>query len=415
MRDTNMSGNGTDMSGAGMSGAGGDSGADGNGAADTAGTEPADGVATNDGSVKPTSARGDSADTTSAHGDSVDTTSTDDGSVDGLGTWRTWARATVPADRAAAEAGVRAAYRAAGLPEPERIVWAGSPRAAVSLIRELTDRGACVRDVVRDAPWAAERARLHAELGAGGWSEHWAATGGRLWESTQALVDRIRTGVLEDLAGGTTGKEATAVRLLLLEAVLGQHDAPWLAAFAPAGGPFEALTEVCRSAGWWWPYARVAVMSERPVALHQDEAGRLDNGEGPALAYPDGFALHAWRGMPVPADFLTELATLTPVRIHKEENAELRRVMLEYYGYDRYLKDSDAKPLHRDETGTLWRIDLVGDEPLVMVEVLNSTPEPDGTHRTYWLRVPPRTRTAKEGVAWTFGVDAEVYAPSQQT
>jgi hypothetical protein len=157
------------------------------------------------------------------------------------------------------------------------------------------------------------------------------------------------------------------------------------------------------------------VVSERLSALHQDEAGRLDNGEGPALAYPDGFALHAWRGMPVPADFLTELADLTPRRIHTEGNAELRRVMLEYYGYDRYLKDSDAQPLHRDETGTLWRIDLVGDEPLVMVEVLNSTPEPDGTHRTYWLRVPPATRTAKEGVAWTFGVTAEEYVPLQQT
>ncbi|WP_307168478.1 DUF6745 domain-containing protein [Streptomyces sp. B3I7] len=335
--------------------------------------------------------------------------------ADGLGLWRARARATAPADRTAAEAGIRAAYRQAGLPEPERFVWAGSPRAAVSLIRELPDRGTCVRDAVRDSPWSAERARLHAELGAAGWSEHWAATGGRLWESTQALVDRIRSGVLEEVAGGTTGAEATAVRLLLLDAVLGQHDAPWLAAFATDGGPVEALTEVCRSAGWWWPYSRVVVVSERPAALHQDEAGRLDNGEGPALAYPDGFALHAWRGMPVPADFLTELADLTPRRIHKEENAELRRVMLEFYGYDRYLKDSGAQPLHRDETGTLWRIDLVGDEPLVMVEVLNSTPEPDGTHRTYWLRVPPTTRTAKEGVAWTFGVTAEEYVPLQQT
>jgi hypothetical protein len=335
--------------------------------------------------------------------------------ADGLGVWRMRARAAVPADRAVAEAGIRAAYREAGLPEPERVVWAGSPRAAVSLIRELPDRGTSVRDAVRDAPWSRERARLRDELGASGWSGHWAATGGRLWDSTQALVDRIRTGVLEDLAGGTTGAEATGIRLLLLDAVLGQQDAPWLAAFTTGGGAVEALTEVCRSAGWWWPYSRVVVVSERPVALHQDEAGRLDNGEGPALAYPDGFALHAWRGMPVPAGFLTELGELTPGRIHTEENAELRRVMLEHYGYDRYLKDSGAEPLHQDETGTLWRIDLEGDEPLVMVEVLNSTPEPDGTRRTYWLRVPPTTRTAKEGVAWTFGVTAEEYAPLQQT
>ncbi|WUT18392.1 hypothetical protein OG506_10520 [Streptomyces sp. NBC_00696] len=332
-----------------------------------------------------------------------------------LAQWRTWSSATGAADRARAEEGVRRAYRLAGLAEPERVVWAGSPRAAVTLVRELTDRGPSVRDAVRSAPWAAARRLLHAELGPAGWSAHWAATGGRLWPSTQALVDRIRTGVIEDLVGRDTGKEAAEVRLILLDAVLGQHDAPWLAAFPADDGPLDALSAVCRSAGWWWPFARVAVVSERPSALHRDEAGRLDHGDGPALAYPDGFALHAWRGMPVPAAFLAELPTLTPDRIRAEENAELRRVMLEYYGYDRYLTDSGARPLHRDETGTLWRIDLADDEPVVMVEVLNSTPEPDGTHRTYWLRVPPSTRTARAGVAWTFGLDAETYAPQRET
>ncbi len=50
-----------------------------------------------------------------------------------------------------------------------------------------------------------------------------------------------------------------------------------------------------------------------------------------------------------------------------------------------------------------------------MVEVVNSTPEPDGSHRTYWLRVPPSTRTAREGVAWTFGLDSAAYEPLVQT
>ncbi|MEV8388280.1 DUF6745 domain-containing protein, partial [Streptomyces chartreusis] len=191
-----------------------------------------------------------------------------------LGPWRAWASATGPADRAAAEDGVRRAYRLAGLPEPERVVWVGSPRAAVTLLREdLADRGVSVRDTVRSAPWARQRRALYAELGAVGWSAHWAATGGRLWDSTQALVDRIRTGVIEELAGRDTGKEAAEIRLLLLDAVLGQHDAPWLAAFPAGDGPLDALTAVCRNAGWWWPYARVAVLSERPVALHRDEAG----------------------------------------------------------------------------------------------------------------------------------------------
>nr|WP_107082627.1 hypothetical protein [Streptomyces resistomycificus] len=329
--------------------------------------------------------------------------------------WRACAAAVGAADRAAAEAGVRRAYRQAGLEEPAEVVWAGSPREAVTLIRASLDTGPSVREAVRSAPWARERQRLHTELGPAGWAAHWSATGGRLWDSTQSLVNRVRTGVLEDLVGRETGKEAAEVRLILLDAVLGQHDAPWLAAFPTDDGPLEGLAAVCRSAGWWWPFARVAVVCERPVALHRDEAGRLDQGDGPALAYPDGFALYAWRGMPVPADFLARLPSLDPERIRAEENAELRRVMLEYYGYDRYLADSGARPVNRDETGTLWRIDLDDDEPVVMVEVLNSTPEPDGNHRTYWLRVPPSTRTARAGVAWTFGLGAESYAPVRET
>ncbi|KIF00412.1 hypothetical protein PL81_41350, partial [Streptomyces sp. RSD-27] len=175
------------------------------------------------------------------------------------------------------------------------------------------------------------------------------------------------------------------------------------------------LAAVARTAGWWWPYERLAVVCERPVELHRDEAGRLDRADGPALAFPDGFALHAWRGMPVPAGFLDGLGGLTPERIRGEENAELRRVMLEHYGYERYLDASGAEPVHRDEAGVLWRIPLPDDEDVVMVEVVNSTPEPDGTHRTYWLRVPPDTRTARQGVAWTFGVDADAYAPLRET
>ncbi|MDX3473348.1 DUF6745 domain-containing protein [Streptomyces scabiei] len=335
--------------------------------------------------------------------------------------WRAVAAATGAGDRARAEAGVRLAYRRAGLREPGLIVWARSPLEAVRLLsgapgedgEALPATGASVRDAVRNRAVAAERARLHTRLGPTGWSAHWTATGAGLWETTRPLIDRVRTGVVEALAPADRTAE-TGIRLLLLDAVLGQHDAAWLSAFDTAPG-LDALAEVARTAGWWWPYENVAVVTERPVELHRDEAGRLDRGDGPALAYADGFALHAWRGLPVPGAFLDGLGSLTPAEIRAEENAELRRVMLEFYGYDRYLEESGAQPVHRDETGVLWRIALPGDEDVVMVEVVNSTPEPDGTSRTYWLRVPPATTTAREGVAWTFGLSAEAYEPLRQT
>jgi hypothetical protein len=344
--------------------------------------------------------------------------------------WRSASAAVGRADRAATEGAVRAAYRAAGLPEPEEVRWFDSPLAAVQAAGR-PEYGASVRDAVRTGPWERTRRRVYERLGAPGWAELWSATGGELWPHTQALTDRIHGAVLDRLApepeaGAERGERAaalaarTGVRLALLDAVLGQHDAPWLAAFDATGelsglSELSALSQLARGAGWWWPYERVALLTERPTELHRDEAGRLDRADGPALAYADGFALHAWRGMPVPPGFLASLGELTPQRIRAEDNAELRRVMLEHYGYERYLADSGAEPLHRDETGVLWRIQLPDDEPVVMVEVVNSTAEPDGTFRTYWLRVPPGTRTARAGVAWTFGVSEEEYRPERET
>ena len=346
------------------------------------------------------------------------TTTTETTRTDATAVWREVAAATGPADRAVAEDGVRLAYRLAGLPEPEHIVWAGSPREGAALAARLTADGGAgrsVRDEVRTRPWAAAREQVSDRLGPAGWAGHWAVTGAQLWETTAMLTDRIRSSVVEALAEGPEGEQGT--RLVLIDAVLGQHEAAWLAAFDGQDGTeaLAGIAGVARAAGWWWPYEKTAVVTERPVELHRDEAARLHRGDGPALAFPDGFALHAWHGMPVPADFLDGLATLTPQRIRGEENAELRRVMLEHYGYDRYLEESGAQPVQRDEAGVLWRIELEGDEPLVMVEVVNSTPEPDGTHRTYWLRVPPRTRTAREGVAWTFGLDEAGYTPQRET
>ena len=166
----------------------------------------------------------------------------------------------------------------------------------------------------------------------------WADTGPRRARSCgthPAATGRARsaTGVVESLtrSGPARRREpaSAAVRLALLDAVLGQHDArlagrlrrPGDAARRPGRGrPRRRLVVAVREG--------VVIASARSSCTATRRAG-CDRGDGPALAFPDGFALYAWRGMPVPADFLDGLAGLTPERIREEENAELRRVMLE--------------------------------------------------------------------------------------
>ena len=89
--------------------------------------------------------------------------------------------------------------------------------------------------------------------------------------------------------------------------------------------------------------------------------------------------------------------------------------MIEKFGAANYLQDSNAKLISQDKVGKLWRKEIPEDEPLVMVELLNSTAEPDGSYKTYFLRVPPTIKTAREAVAWTFDEVEENYAPLQET
>ncbi|KUL28514.1 DUF6745 domain-containing protein [Actinoplanes awajinensis] len=368
--------------------------------------------------------------------------------------WLAAAVETAPAARAEAEAGVREAYRLAGATPPERIYWFGSPRAGAAAVALLAGApapgpddpawfaeahaelrrqgwipgetaGRSLRRRVRTEPWAAARQAAVEALGADGWAQLSAAAGRRSWALVMDLIaGRLRLRLGEDIATEFPGETGRAVRRPVLDAIYGQHDGTWLSTFEaadrllPEAGLTRGLTglaQVARHTGWWWANERVAVLTERPGLLARDNVGRLHRGEGAAMEFPDGWGLWAWRGMPIPATLAAELPSLTVDRIQREDNAEIRRVMLEHYGYEGYLRDAGARQLNADETGTLWFLDLPGDEPLVMVEVINATPEPDGTSRVYWLRVPPQTRTAREGVAWTFALTAEEYHPMVQT
>jgi hypothetical protein len=153
-------------------------------------------------------------------------------------------------------------------------------------------------------------------------------------------------------------------------------------------------------------------------AVHVEEiptGRRLHSAETAALE-SDVERLYFWHGVLVPAFVIVRPDWITVAHIQQEENAEVRRVMTERYGYERYLADTGAVREQADDYGELFRITRPNDTDLVMVRVVNSTPEPDGTYRRYSLRVPPTMTTAREAVAWTFGIQrAEDYQPAMQT
>jgi hypothetical protein len=189
----------------------------------------------------------------------------------------------------------------------------------------------------------------------------------------------------------------------------------WPAHFQSAADEVTMWLDIANNSSALLCLDGLAYVCEKPDAFHFTQLRRLHNADGPALAYADGFAEYAWQGVLVPKFIIEDPESITVELIEASQNVEIRRIMLERYGSERYIKDADIDPIHEDEYGTLYRRELPGDEALVMVKVVNSTAEPDGTFNEYFLRVPPHIETAKDAVAWTFDLEPDDYNPLVQT
>ncbi|HEY3333906.1 MAG TPA: hypothetical protein VGK16_01620 [Candidatus Limnocylindrales bacterium] len=256
---------------------------------------------------------------------------------------------------------------------------------------------------------------------------------GEEWPRVLAILGRQQAGVVMRTALRTHAQRVSRASVGLVSTTLGQLDAfhPYVAAARDVLGlrlgaqhlvRLDAFLAIARSAGAWFALPNVAFVSERPVVCTVDPEGRLHAEDGPALAYGDGVRVYAWHGVRVPARVILEPDAITIADITAQPNAEVRRVLTERFGVERFVREPGSTLIHEDETGKLWRRWITparrwggGGEVVQMVEVLNATPEPDGTRKTYFLRVPPTIQTAREAVAWTFNLQTYDYKPSVET
>ena len=140
------------------------------------------------------------------------------------------------------------------------------------------------------------------------------------------------------------------------------------------------------------------MISDRPETLLVDDRNRPHCDTGPFCRWRDGTALYSVHGVRVPAWLIERPGDLTAAKIDAETNAEVRRIMLDRFGAARWLAESGAKvvdeapadhPLLGLRTARLLRRDVQDDEPILLVDLLNSTPEPDGSTKRYQIRVSP--------------------------
>ena len=272
--------------------------------------------------------------------------------------WLAVGLSTEPANRPAAEEGVRQAYRRAGMEPPSVVIWLGSPYAG------------CVASAMLSQDQV--RAQVRGQVGDAVWGQHEAGYLG--WCDAMQLI-----GVNLDVAG---------------------------------------LSTVARNAGWWWPMRDTVILTDRPDTLHRDPQGRLHCETGPALRYRDGWAIHAIHGVRVPADLIETGWDVK--RTLEEDNAEVRRAAIELTGWDRFIADAGltlvasapdpGNPPHDLELYDLPdRLRDMYDDQARILLCTNGSVEPDGTRRRYGLPVPAHHDDPVAAAADLYGWPVEAY------
>ena len=306
--------------------------------------------------------------------------------------WTKIGLSTEPIDFDKAQNTVEKIYSLIGI-KPKVIIRLNSPMGttvggayAVWMLNELFNKKNKVRSQVRSQVESQVWSQVRSQV----WSQVWSQKiegynnyrGGQFWASWFAYISFFR-----DVCGW---KDKTL-------------------------DSFSLDEELGKNSGWVWWHEDVCVISDRPKAINLDKQGRLHSLNSKAIEYRDDWGIYCVNGVTVEDYVVMNPEKITVKDIEKEQNSEVKRIKIERYGQDKYLKDSNAELVSTDLYGKLWRKEIPNDEPLVMVELLNSTPEPDGHFKTYFLRVPPTVKTCHEGVSWTFGKDTMSYAPIFQS
>ncbi|MCK0517907.1 DUF4816 domain-containing protein [Williamsia sp. DF01-3] len=381
---------------------------------------------------------------------------------------------TEPANRAAAEAGVRKAYEAAGLEPPRLVIWLDSPFAGAlgqGFLRSMLSAPNSgqvwgqvwdqVWDQVRGQVWGQVWDQVRGQV----WDQVWDQVRGQVWDQVSDQVwgqvsdqvwgqvwDQVRGQVWDQVSdqvwgqvsgqvwGQVWGQVSGQVRGQVWDQVsdqvknwntyvIGRWEIGVLSfcdAFAQLGidtSKANGLIEVERNADWWWPMAGAVVITDRPTLIARDKDGRLHNATGPAFAYRDGFKGYLWHGTRVPEDLIETGWDIK--RIMSEKNAEVRRCAIERMGWDQFIEAADMTqigdtrpdPGNAPHTVSLWELpdnlrDLYEEHARILL-CTNGSPERDGSIHKFGLVVPGHHEDPVAAAADLYGIPTAAYAQLQ--
>nr|WP_199301281.1 hypothetical protein [Trichocoleus sp. FACHB-90] len=169
---------------------------------------------------------------------------------------------------------------------------------------------------------------------------------------------------------------------------------------------------VCQSivnnCGWTFPFEKICFICDRPRILSLDNQQRLHAEGAPAIQFADGYSVYAYHGVTLPEKYGNlHPNQWQPKWLLEEDNAELRRVLIQGIGYERIAQELGAIELDSYQEYTLLKIDTDIDiEPIYLLKMTCPS-----TKFIHVLRVPPDIESAREAIRWVnWGISPEEFA-----
>ncbi|NER38077.1 MAG: hypothetical protein F6J93_29655 [Oscillatoria sp. SIO1A7] len=169
---------------------------------------------------------------------------------------------------------------------------------------------------------------------------------------------------------------------------------------------WEVFENIVRHCGWIFAFTKTAIVCDRPRILEFDRDNLLHAIGKPAIKFADGVLAYYYHGIELPKKYgKTDPSRWRPQWVIEENNAEIRRVLIQEIGYDRICQELQATEVDEWEEYTLLKIknfiDNIDWEPIYLLKMTCPS-----TRFIHALRVPPNMRSAYDAICWVnWGID----------
>ncbi|WP_342597623.1 hypothetical protein VKI21_06085 [Cyanobacterium aponinum UTEX 3222] len=171
---------------------------------------------------------------------------------------------------------------------------------------------------------------------------------------------------------------------------------------------WENWQKIIVNSGWFIAGKNFCLISDKPKEISINKDYLLHNEGALALTYLDGKGLYAYEGVILPPKYgQIKLENWQGKWLLKENNAELRRVLIQAIGYNKLATELKAEEVDTWAEYTILRfndiIDDIDKQPICLLKM--TCPSTNFIHA---LRIPPDFTSAREAIRWiNWGIDPD--------